>query len=145
MALRQLKDQEHETSEKQKVPLSATAKMRRRTGVAGAILMAFCIAAAGKLFKVSVADNAKYEALANNYHFGTMTLDANRGAIYDANGTALAWSATVYNVYIDPKLYREEMDSIAQSNQNKKDKASENGEEAAKLAAETWELFKSVK
>lgn len=133
MALRQLKDQEHETSEKQKVPLSATAKMRRRTGVAGAILMAFCIAAAGKLFKVSVADNAKYEALANNYHFGTMTLDANRGAIYDANGTALAWSATVYNVYIDPKLYREEMDSIAQSNQNKKDKASENGEEAANL------------
>lgn len=120
MALRQLKDQEHETSEKQKVPLSATAKMRRRTGVAGAILMAFCIAAAGKLFKVSVADNAKYEALANNYHFGTMTLDANRGAIYDANGTALAWSATVYNVYIDPKLYREEMDSIAQSNQNRR-------------------------
>lgn len=116
-----------------KPPRSASALMRRRSTISMAILMAMCIAVAAKLFKVSVADNSKYETLANNYHFGTMTLDANRGAIYDANGTALAWSATVYNVYIDPKLYQEEMDSIEKSNQKKQSSAKENGEEAANL------------
>lgn len=82
---------------------------------------------------VSVVDNSKYEGMANNYHFGTMTLSANRGAIYDANGTALAWSATVYNIYIDPTLYREEMKSIEDANDKKKSAAEEENETADNL------------
>ena len=93
----------------------------------------FCAAVIVRLFVVSVVDNSKYEGMANNYHFGTMTLSANRGAIYDANGTALAWSATVYNIYIDPTLYREEMKSIEDANDKKKSAAEEENETADNL------------
>ena len=114
-------------------PRSASAVMRRRSAVCMTILVVCGAAVAGKLLKVSVVDNQKYETLANNYHFGTMTLRANRGAIYDANGTALAWSATVYNVYIDPKQYQDEMDAIEKANAKKEETAAKNNEEAANL------------
>ena len=114
-------------------PRSASAVMRRRSAVCMTILVVCGAAVAGKLLKVSVVDNQKYETLANNYHFGTMTLRANRGAIYDANGTALAWSATVYNVYIDPKQYQDEMEAIEKANAKKEETAAKNNEEAANL------------
>ncbi len=118
----------------EKPPLSASMRMKRRANMVVLIcLMAMGGAVAVNLFKVSVLENEKYEVLANNYHFGTMTLDANRGAIYDANGTALAWSATVYNVYMDPKLYRDQMDEIQKSNEKKQDSAQKEGEEAANI------------
>ncbi len=120
--------------EKTKAEVSATVRMRNRTnkGVLG-LMTVFCAAVIVRLFVVSVVDNSKYEGMANNYHFGTMTLSANRGAIYDANGTALAWSATVYNIYIDPTLYREEMKSIEDANDKKKAAAEEENETADNL------------
>ena len=119
---------------KTKAKVSATVRMRNRTnkGVLG-LMTVFCAAVIVRLFVVSVVDNSKYEGMANNYHFGTMTLSANRGAIYDANGTALAWSATVYNIYIDPTLYREEMKSIEDANDKKKSAAEEENETADNL------------
>lgn len=119
---------------KTKAEVSATVRMRNRTnkGVLG-LMTVFCAAVIVRLFVVSVVDNSKYEGMANNYHFGTMTLSANRGAIYDANGTALAWSATVYNIYIDPTLYREEMKSIEDANDKKKSAAEEEYETADNL------------
>lgn len=119
---------------KTKAEVSATVRMRNRTnkGVLG-LMTVFCAAVIVRLFVVSVVDNSKYEGMANNYHFGTMTLSANRGAIYDANGTALAWSATVYNIYIDPILYREEMKSIEDANDKKKSAAEEENETADNL------------
>lgn len=119
---------------KTKAEVSATVRMRNRTnkGVLG-LMTVFCAAVIVRLFVVSVVDNSKYEGMANNYHFGTMTLSANRGAIYDANGTALAWSATVYNIYIDPTLYREEMKSIEDANDKKKSAAEEENETSDNL------------
>ena len=119
---------------KTKAEVSATVRMRNRTnkGVLG-LMTVFCAAVIVRLFVVSVVDNSKYEGMANNFHFGTMTLSANRGAIYDANGTALAWSATVYNIYIDPTLYREEMKSIEDANDKKKSAAEEENETADNL------------
>lgn len=119
---------------KTRAEVSATVRMRNRTnkGVLG-LMTIFCAAVIVRLFVVSVVDNNKYEGMANNYHFGTMTLSANRGAIYDANGTALAWSATVYNIYIDPTLYREEMKSIEDANDKKKSAAEEKNETADNL------------
>ena len=119
---------------KTKAEVSATVRMRNRTnkGVLG-LMTVFCAAVIVRLFVVSVVDNSKYEGMANNYHFGTMTLSANRGAIYDANSTALAWSATVYNIYIDPTLYREEMKSIEDANDKKKSAAEEENETADNL------------
>ncbi len=131
--VRIINEHKEKKSQKAKTPRSASAVMRRRAAVGMTILVAMGATVAGKLFKVSIVDNKKYEDMANNYHFGTMTLDANRGAIYDANGTALAWSATVYNVYIDPKLYQDEMDEIEKSNSKKQAAAQEKGEQAANL------------
>lgn len=118
----------------EKPALSASARMKRRANIVILLaMMGLYGLASVNLFKVSVADNEKYEAMANNYHFGTMTLDANRGAIYDAKGTALAWSATVYNIFMDPQLYQEEMKSIEESNTKKQDAAKKEGQDAANL------------
>lgn len=103
-----------------------TSKMKRRANsIVLIIMVCICIAVIIKLFTVSVLGNEKYEALANNYHFGTMKLEAQRGAIYDMTGTPLAWSATVYNVYIDPELFRDEMKEIDENNAAKISKAEE--------------------
>ena len=96
-------------------------------------MMLFACAIIINLFKVSVVQNKKYEALANNYHFGTMRLEAQRGAIYDATGTPLAWSATVYNVYIDPQLFRDEMDDVQKNNESKQAAADKNGKTATDI------------
>lgn len=111
-----------------------TAKMKLRTNVVIQIaMMLFACAIIINLFKVSVVQNKKYEALANNYHFGTMRLEAQRGAIYDATGTPLAWSATVYNVYIDPQLFRDEMDDVQKNNESKQAAADKNGKTATDI------------
>ena len=88
--MRMINESKEKKKNPEKTPRSASAVMRRRAAVSMTVLVVMGAAVAGKLFKVSIVDNSKYETLANNYHFGTMTLDANRGAIYDANGTALA-------------------------------------------------------
>ncbi len=106
---------------------TARMKSHLNVGVLG-LMTVMCGAVIANLFKVSVIDHGKYERLANNYHFGTMTLEAQRGAIYDATGTPLAWSATVYNVYIDPELFREEMQDIEDANVSKRQEAQENKE-----------------
>lgn len=64
------------------------------------------------LGKLTVTDHQYYAEWANNTHFTNKTITAGRGAIYDANGEPLAWSATVYTVFIDPKSYRGEMAKI---------------------------------
>lgn len=116
------------------VSVMPTAKMKRRlNSVILIILMIVALAVICGIFKISVLNNKKYETLANNYHFGTMKIEAKRGAIYDTNGTPLAWSATVYNVYIDPTQFRSDMDSIETSNEKKKSTAEESGEQAADL------------
>lgn len=60
-------------------------------------------------FRISVVDNKKYQSMANDQHFGSITISANRGSIYDAKGDLLAKSATVYKVFIDPKRFAEDM------------------------------------
>ncbi|MBO5226894.1 MAG: PASTA domain-containing protein [Ruminococcus sp.] len=105
-----------------------TARMKSHLNVGVIILMTvICCAVIANLFKVSVLDHSKYESLANNYHFGTLTLEAQRGGIYDSTGKPLAWSATVYSVYIDPTLFREELEDIEKANQQKREDAQENG------------------
>jgi len=91
-----------------------TQRMRVRSNLV--VLVAMVIAAIMvivRLFQLSVVDHKYYAEMANSTHFSNITISANRGTIYDANGTPLAWSATVYKVFIDPSLYREEMEEIA--------------------------------
>ena len=88
-----------------------TIQMKKRTN--RIVIFVGCIIV--RLFKLSVLDNKFYQEKANEYHFGTISISANRGAIYDSNGVILAQSATVYKVYMDPDLFRSEMEKKADS------------------------------
>ena len=60
-------------------------------------------------------ENEKYQEMANDQHFGSITLSAHRGSIYDAKGNTLAKSASVYKVFLDPKQFRDDMDTLQKS------------------------------
>ena len=66
-------------------------------------------AISANFFNISVLNNEKYQEMANAQHFGSITLTAHRGAIYDSKGMPLAKSASVYKVFLDPERFREEM------------------------------------
>lgn len=87
-----------------------TIKMKTRTNrIILALMIIFVIALIVKLFKISILDNKFYQEMANADHFGAISISADRGAIYDANGVILAQSATVYKVFMDPDLFRSEI------------------------------------
>ncbi|MBR4096559.1 MAG: PASTA domain-containing protein [Oscillospiraceae bacterium] len=55
-----------------------------------------------KLFQTSITDNLKYQTIANENQFGSTTVKAHRGSIYDSSGKILAQSATVYSICVNP-------------------------------------------
>ena len=65
-----------------------------------------------KFFQISVLQNEKYQEMANDMHFGSITIRAHRGSIYDSTGTPLAKSASVYKVYLDPVRFRQDMETL---------------------------------
>lgn len=82
--------------------------MRFRTKIVMTAAFSVLFAAvAGNFFKISVLDNKKYQDMANDQHFGSISISAHRGTIYDSNGVTLAKSATVYKVFVDPKNFKE--------------------------------------
>lgn len=86
----------------------STASMKRRIVVLAPVLLTvLAVIVAVRMFKISVIDNAKYQEIANNQQFGSRVIKANRGTIYDRNGQVLAQSITVYNVFVDPRVYAE--------------------------------------
>ncbi|MBQ5312402.1 MAG: hypothetical protein ILP19_10265, partial [Oscillospiraceae bacterium] len=54
------------------------------------------------LVDAAVTNHSRYSVMANDNQFGSTTVKAARGSIYDSNGKILAQSATVYNVIIAP-------------------------------------------
>lgn len=63
-------------------------------------------------FKISVVENDKYQEMANDQHFGSITISAHRGSIYDSAGTPLAKSASVYKVFLDPQRFKQDMEAL---------------------------------
>lgn len=60
------------------------------------------------LLKFTVLDGDKWLVLANRQQMSELTIKANRGTIYDANGSVLAQSSTVWDIIIAPTpIYRE--------------------------------------
>lgn len=55
------------------------------------------------LLKYTVLDGDKWRVLANQQSMSSLTIMADRGSIYDSNGTVLAQSSTVWRVIIAPK------------------------------------------
>ncbi|MGN1481445.1 penicillin-binding transpeptidase domain-containing protein [Porcipelethomonas sp.] len=88
-----------------------TTQMKKRTNRVVLIgMLAFAGAIIAQLFKLSIVQNDFYQEKANEYHFGEISISANRGSIYDTNGVILAQSATVYKVFMDPDLFRSELE-----------------------------------
>lgn len=87
--------------------------MRFRTKIVMTAAFSVLFAAvAGNFFKISVLDNKKYQEMANDQHFGSISISAHRGTIYDSNGVTLAKSATVYKVFVDPKNFKDGLESL---------------------------------
>ena len=73
------------------------------------VSIAFIVAIAWvviNLFSTSVTNSTEYRAKANSSQFRSVAIPAKRGSIYAADGEVLAQSATVYNIILDPTVYR---------------------------------------
>lgn len=55
-----------------------------------------------KLLSYSILDGDKWRMLATDQQLSSVVIKANRGSIYDANGTVLAQSSTVWDITISP-------------------------------------------
>lgn len=73
-------------------------------------------------FHISVVQNERFQAMANDQHFGSILISAHRGSIYDSKGSTLAKSASVYKVFLDPKQFKKELETLQKSidSRNKK-------------------------
>ena len=95
---------------------STSMKVRTNIVVQTIVLLA----AAGlivNLAHIMLFQHDKYTDMANSRQFGTITLPAARGTIYDANGGVVAQSATVYKIFLDPGLFRKEMELVEKRNE----------------------------
>ena len=102
-------------AERKTVHLSEKPTVQMKVRANRAILfvtIAFVIALIIKLFSISIVNNEFYQDKANEVHFGEISISANRGSIYDKNGVILAQSATVYKIFMDPDLFKKELEKI---------------------------------
>ena len=64
-----------------------------------------------QIFQVSVSEGDKWKSLANSQQVKSTVVSASRGTVYDSNGSVVAQSATVYNIYCDPQMFKEQRDN----------------------------------
>ena len=86
-------------------------RFRAKIVLTSVFLLLFGIIA-GNFFRISVLNNRKYQAMANDRHFGSIAISAHRGSIFDSNGTVIAKSATVYKVILDPSCFKDELTDL---------------------------------
>ena len=76
--------------------------------MSGIILFLFFGVLVIQLFNIQIINHDYYEQQAINQQTAVITVNADRGTIYDRNGIVLAESATAYKVYIVPNRIAEE-------------------------------------
>lgn len=89
-------------------------KFRIRIIMTGVFFLLFLMIAMN-FFKISVVENERYQAMANDQHFGSILISAHRGSIYDSKGSPLAKSASVYKVFLDPRQFQKELKALQES------------------------------
>lgn len=94
--------------------------IRGRQIVVLALVMALSCYVGIFLLKYTVLDGDRWRMLAGSQQMSTLTIKASRGSIYDANGTVLAQSSTVWDIIISPKAIYEANDEA--KTQYEKDK-----------------------
>lgn len=105
------------------------------------------------LLKYTVLDGDKWRVLANQQSMSSLTIMADRGTIYDSNGTILAQSSTVWRVIMAPKAISEQNEKRYTAYIKDKEKRAENGDEAPEpytplnelICAKLAELFEQDK
>ena len=78
-------------------------------------IVAFAVLAV-RLFSIQILHHNEYESAAVEQQLRQTTVPARRGTIYDRNGSILAMSATVSNIYISPAemvMYDEDPELVA--------------------------------
>lgn len=86
-----------------------SARMKRRLNFFVALfLVLFVLYVVGTLFRISVVEVNDYRSYAADQQVSSITIPANRGAIYDKNMEVLASSATVWTVVIAPASIKED-------------------------------------
>jgi len=97
-----------------------TVQMKQRASISITLIMVILVVLIIiQLAKLTIVQNDFYQNKANDVHFGEISISANRGSIYDANGVILAQSATVYKVFMDPDLFRKELADIGVAEEGK--------------------------
>ncbi len=96
----------------------STSMKIRANGVIMSITLLIAALLIINVFYISVIQNDYYTEMANSRQFSSINIPATRGSIYDANGTILAQSATVYRIFVDPGLFRDEMETVEKKNQS---------------------------
>ncbi len=86
------------------------------------VFLGFSVYVGYNLLKYTVLDGDKWRQLANTQQMASMTIKANRGTIYDANGTVLAQSSTVWDVIIAPQAIYKKNEELRESYEKKKAK-----------------------
>lgn len=84
-----------------------TAKMKQRLNIGVVLaLIAFIVYIMVFLVNTSLIRNEEFQEMANRSQFGSTTIHANRGSIYDRNRVVLARSSTVWNIVLDPTNFK---------------------------------------
>lgn len=80
---------------------------RGRQIVILSLVVGFSVFVGYNLLKFTVLDGDMWRQRANSQQMNSMTIMANRGTIYDANGTVLAQSSTVWNIiFAEERIYK---------------------------------------
>lgn len=120
---------------------SKSMKFRITYVMTGIFCVLFAVVCA-HFFEISVLDNDKYRAMANDMHFGSIEIPAQRGSIYDSAGTPLAKSATVYKVFLDPTMFKKDMavlqEEIDDRNSKKTEATGSSSEDSADTESEEF-------
>lgn len=93
----EIKEMEERSAEKPRVFSSNTKQII----ILGFIVL-FSVYVGSYLLKYSILDGDKWRMLATDQQLSSVVIKANRGSIYDANGTVLAQSSTVWDITISP-------------------------------------------
>ncbi|NLZ46737.1 MAG: PASTA domain-containing protein, partial [Clostridiales bacterium] len=80
------------------------------------IIAVFVVWIIYNMVQTAVVKSDEFREYANAQQLKSKIVEAPRGTIYDASGSVLARSATVYTVYIDPKTLAKYLENLNDSN-----------------------------
>ena len=94
-------------SNKQRRSSSKSSSRIQRVAVVEGFFLLFGLCLAGRLFYIAILQHGKYQHMARIQHQSTVSLEAQRGLIYDRNHTPLALNEACVSVGVDLRLMKD--------------------------------------